>query len=104
MNRMFENCWSYEGAGIGAWDISSVETLMYTFYGCWQLNSDLSAWDTSSVRDFGWTFAHCRILNRDLRRWDTSALRNCRDMFEGATVFSRAFAPPGLNEDAFWYQ
>ena len=49
MKSMFYYCLRYEGRGIGAWDVSSVEDMRQMFLACRVFNAAIGAWDTSAA-------------------------------------------------------
>ena len=49
---------------IGAWDISSVTTLLSTFKRASAFNQDIGAWDTSSVTTLQDTFYFASSFNQ----------------------------------------
>ena len=86
---MFRDTASFQGAGLGSWDVSRVEQLSFAFRNTTSFNADLSSWDVSSVTS-GWgAFEEAVAFNVDLSRWQLTSVTDIDAMFGRATSFSQ---------------
>lgn len=90
MRGMFIRCSSLVfNASINNWNVSSVTSLAFTFFGCSAFNQPIGMWDTSSNTSLSYTFASCNLFNQSIEFWDTSNVTDMSFAFHMATNFNQ---------------
>lgn len=75
LSNMFAYCPLLNGpSNIGDWDVSSVTSTSYMFYGAGAFNQDISDWDVSSVTNMLGMFADAWAFNQNLGSWNLSSI------------------------------
>ena len=77
---------------IGAWDVSSVESMRWMFYSGDFNNggsSSIDNWVTSGVTNMEWMFYDNEEFDQDISSWDVSNVTNMSKMFYSAESFSQ---------------
>ena len=95
MKCMFWDSESYTGAGIGAWNVSSVKDTWGMFCSATSFNGDIGAWDLSSAEITSGMFSSARSFSRDLRGWNVAPAKAYK-MFEDCGSFDLSNLPPFL--------
>ena len=71
----FYNCYSFNPANIGDWDITNMTSFYNTFFNATSFNQDLNKWDMSNITTFGpLAFRGCTVFNGNVDNWDLSGL------------------------------
>jgi len=66
---MFQDCTSYEGLGIGAWNTSSLTDIECMFDRCEKfIGQGIGAWDVSSATNMSYMFCGCVIFSVQINR------------------------------------
>ena len=86
---------SYTGAGIGAWDVSSVKDTWGMFCSATSFNGDIGAWDLSSAEITSAMFSNAQSFSRDLRGWNVTPAKAYK-MFEDCGSFDLRNLPRSL--------
>ena len=68
MDRMFLRAYAFTGQGLATWNVSSVQSLYWTFKNCSAFNQPVSNWDVRSVTDLSETFRFS-VLKQNLCPW-----------------------------------
>ena len=92
---MFWDTERYTGAGIGAWDVSSVKDAWGMFCSATEFNGDIGAWNLSSIERMSGMFSGARSFSRDLRGWNIAPVKAYK-MFEDCGSFDLSNLPPFL--------
>ena len=92
---MFWDTERYTGAGIGAWDVSSVKDAWGMFCSATEFNGDIGAWDLSSIERTSGMFSGARSFSRDLRGWNIAPAKAYK-MFEDTSSFDLRNLPKSL--------
>lgn len=83
---MFFGCSSLEEVSTSIWDVSSVETMRYTFNGCLKLNPNVSNWNTQNLSDATGLFASMYVANPDVSNWNTEKIVSIHSMFGNSVL------------------
>ena len=104
MDRMFLRAYSFSGQGVANWNVSSVQSLYWTFKNCTIFNQPVSNWDVRSVTDLSETFRYT-VLNQNLCPWGSKLSSSkvgtrITNTFDGTncpvtTNINFAASPPG---------
>jgi surface protein len=90
MQNMFLGCSSLVGnASFNNWDVSNIETMVFTFSGATLFNQDISNWDVSSVTTMSSMFSRASSFNQDIGGWDISSVKSMYFMFFEASSFNQ---------------
>ena len=95
MKCMFWDSESYTGAGIGAWNVSSVKDTWGMFCSATSFNGDIGAWDLSSAEITSAMFSNAQSFSRDLRGWNVTPAKAYK-MFEDCGSFDLRNLPRSL--------
>jgi len=89
MQSMFQNCTSFQGAGLENFITHRVTNMQDMFSRNYALESpDLSSWDVSRLITARGMFSYCFLFNTDtLESWETASLEDASYMFVSATSF-----------------
>lgn len=102
MEHTFERCKSFEGSGLDEITYTLPSNLSNLFFGCHNLNVDLSLWLTENVTNMDYMFLECKNLDCDLSIWNTQKveLGGYYNMFRGATkMIERGFPATPSSDD-----
>ena len=81
-NQIFCNYKTKFDCDLSNWDVSNVENMMSTFFGCTRFTGKgLENWDVSKVRNTQYMFNDCKEFNCDLSKWNTNNVKCMDDMF-----------------------
>ena len=88
MNFTFRGCSKFDSPSIGDWNVSSVKSMIGTFYQCKEFNQNLNRWDVSHVTLMAGLFFACVKFNQPLSNWDVSHVTNMQSMFMSCWAFA----------------
>ena len=113
MEKAFRNCFSFIGATLNDWDVSTITNMEYMFSGnvygdkfvkelgsnksesvndYMIFNADISGWNTAAVTTIHGIFDQCKAFNvggtQDLNKWNTAAVKDMRNAFGNAEKFN----------------
>ena len=71
------------------WNVSNVNNMYATFFGCEEFNENIGGWNVSNVTNFIQTFLQARKFNQDLSSWVTSNATTMSAMFASANDFNQ---------------
>tara|TARA_R110000868_G_scaffold368227_2_gene631246 strand:- start:18061 stop:19272 length:1212 start_codon:yes stop_codon:yes gene_type:complete len=80
---------STSNPNIQSWDVSSVVSMDFMFFGASSFNRDLSSWDTGLVTSMKEMFLGAHSFNQDIGNWDVGKVTNMSLMFGHATSFNQ---------------
>ena len=86
MEDMFFGCKNLE-CDISKWDVSKVTNMQSMFVRCENFNCDLSNWNVSNVEDMYYMFYKCNKFNSDISGWNVSNVIDMNHMFAGCENF-----------------
>lgn len=90
LDYMFSGCSTLIGNNsINNWNISSVNSLVGTFNGCFVFNQPIGNWNTSNVQNMGVLFLMCQNFNQPIGNWNTSQVVSMDGMFNNARSFNQ---------------
>ena len=86
-------------ADIGAWDVSNVNDLYWTFEATDSFNRDISGWDTGAVTNMVETFYYAGAFDQDLSGWEINPAlagdAQCANFLNGANAWINGIGPAG---------
>ena len=86
---MFTGCKNFTGKSIENWNVSNITNMTHLFWGCENLNCDLSKWDVSNVTNMETMFRDCKKFEgKGLETWDVSNVTDMQEMFEKCEQFT----------------
>jgi surface protein len=87
-NSMFGQASSFEGTGLGNWNVGKVEDFSLMFWLATAFNEDLSLWDVSNVQSMNSMFAQASIFEgTGLENWNVGKVQDFSYMFLSASAF-----------------
>ncbi|NDE15913.1 BspA family leucine-rich repeat surface protein [bacterium] len=90
MSGAFRDCTSLTTVpSMNSWNMSSVTSMGYMFWGATSFNQNIGAWNTGAVTDMNLMFHSARSFNQNIGAWDTSKVNSMYAMFVGATSFNQ---------------
>ena len=119
LDRMFNDCNSFDAANLNDWEVSTVESMEFLFSGATVFNGMIDQWDVSKVEQFvnmfsdalafnqdisNWTinnnknvimagmFASTEVFNQPIGKWDVSRVTSVKDMFLKSEAFDYSLA------------
>ena len=88
LSNLFENNTDIRNIKIDEWDVSNVQSLYKTFFGCENFNADISNWNVSNVGDMFGTFYGCKNFKSELDTWNVSNVTTMKSMFYNCENFN----------------
>jgi len=87
-DSMFFGCGELN-CDLSGWNTHNIEYMGYMFYSCINFNQNLTSWDTSNVESFDSMFKNCHRYNQPLNSWNVSRAKNMRYMFSQCLDFNQ---------------
>lgn len=92
LDFLFANEETYDfNSPIDNWDVSSVKSMLGTFYGCLYFNQPLGSWNTSNVTNMEHMFYRATKFNQSLETWNCAKVTSMFAMFDFAESFHFPF-------------
>jgi len=88
---MFYGCQNFNSP-LNAWNLSSCIDIQAMFFGCYHFNQPLNDWDVSQVIVTNNAFAYASDFNQPLDKWDVRNVQYMEAMFSHATSFKQSLA------------
>ena len=97
----FYNCYSFNAANIGDWDITNMTSFYNTFFNAQSFNQDLNKWDMSNITTFGALgFRGCAVFNGNVDNWDLSGLTSgLANMWMWCDKFNRDISTKSISAE-----
>lgn len=89
LTYLFGQATAFNDPDVGAWDVSNVTRMAWTFYYLRNFNQPLGSWDVSNVTDMRAMFAVSTKFNQNLNSWDVSKVTNMSSMFSVAESYNQ---------------
>jgi surface protein len=91
LNYTFSNCLTLTTINrSNEWITSNVNSMISTFEGCGDFNSDISSWDVSNVTNLDAMFANCSLFNSNISGWNTALNTSLYLTFSSASSFNQS--------------
>jgi Mycoplasma protein of unknown function, DUF285 len=102
MTSMFQGAASFEGIGLGTWNVSSVLEMDYMFANTTVFNGDLGAWNVANVKKFDAMFwGTSGYTGIGLSSWTVSPDATMFGMFAVAAAFNPLSTPSWAADSVF---
>ena len=92
---MFYRARSFEGVGLGNWDVSRATDMYAMLAEAMPFNSDIRGWNVARVTNLGGALAFLPLFNQDLSSWDVSRVTDMRLTFVRSESFQQDLCPWG---------